>query len=75
VGSEQIIAALPKPVQRIRSLEPVEVADAPAPIREVDVVLGPAVSQRFSTAWAAGSRSGAGLDADDAEPPSPCPGF
>jgi hypothetical protein len=45
VRTEQLIATLPKPLQRIRPLEPIEIADTPAPIREVDVVLGPAVSQ------------------------------
>ncbi len=45
--SKQLIATLSKPLERIRSVQPVEVADAAAPIGEVDVVLGSALSQRF----------------------------
>jgi hypothetical protein len=45
MGSKQLVAALPKPLQRIGPFQAVEVADAAAPVREVDVVLGPAVSQ------------------------------
>ena len=45
--SKQLILALPKSFQRIRPFEPVEIADAAAPISEVDVMLGSAVSQRF----------------------------
>jgi hypothetical protein len=43
--SKQLVAALPKPLQRIGPFQAVEVADAAAPVREIDVVLGPAVSQ------------------------------
>ncbi|HVS05706.1 MAG TPA: hypothetical protein VHK65_06015 [Candidatus Dormibacteraeota bacterium] len=43
--TKQLIATLPKSLQRIRSFQAVKVADTPAPVREVDVVLGPAVSQ------------------------------
>ena len=45
VRSKQVVATLPKPLECVRSFQPVEIADAPAPIREVDVVLGAAVSQ------------------------------
>jgi hypothetical protein len=45
MGSKQMVAALPKPLERIGPFQAVEVADAAAPIREVDVVLGPALSQ------------------------------
>jgi hypothetical protein len=47
VCSKELIATLPKPLQRIRPFQTVKVADTPAPIGEVDVVLGPAVSQCF----------------------------
>jgi hypothetical protein len=43
--SKQMVAALPKPLERIGPSQAVEVSDAAAPIREVEVVLGPAVSQ------------------------------
>src|SRR5438105_12504937 len=68
--SQQLIPPLPKPLERIRPLEAVEVADAAAPIRQVDVVLRPGVSQRFSTSCAAASRAGAGLGADEGARPS-----
>jgi hypothetical protein len=47
VCSKQPIATLTKPLQRIRPFQTVQVADAAAPIREVDVVLGSAISQCF----------------------------
>src|SRR5438874_2909208 len=65
-----MIFALPKPLEDIRLPEAVEVADAPAPIGEVDVVLRPGVSQRFSTACAAASRAGAGPGAEEGALPS-----
>jgi hypothetical protein len=45
VGSKQVIAALAKPLEGIRSFESVQIADTAAPVREVDVVLGSALSQ------------------------------
>jgi len=47
VRSKQLIAALAKALERIGPFQAVEVADAAAPIREVDVVLGAALSQWF----------------------------
>lgn len=87
--SKQLIATLPKAVKRITPVQAVKIADATAPIREVEVVLGSALSQRFlacggrqpprSTAWAAASRSGAGIEAGEGEPLSvgaaPCESF
>jgi hypothetical protein len=43
--SKQLIAPLSKALESIRTFQAIEVADAPAPVREVDVMLGPAVSQ------------------------------
>jgi hypothetical protein len=45
--SKQLILALPKPFERIGPLQAIQIANAAAPIGEVDVVLGSAVSQRF----------------------------
>jgi hypothetical protein len=45
MSAKQLVATLSKCFERVRASQTVEVADAAAPIREVDVVLGPAISQ------------------------------
>jgi len=46
VRSKQLIATVAKPLERVGPFQAVKIADAAAPIGEVDVVLGSAVSQR-----------------------------
>src|SRR5260370_23052310 len=75
-----MVAHLPIPLEGIGPHQGVKVTDAAAPVGEVDVVLWSAGSQRFlprgggqllrSTAWAAASRCGAGLETGEGEPPS-----
>lgn len=46
MGTKQLVSTKPESGQRVRPGQPVEVADTPAPVREVEVVLGLDLGQR-----------------------------